>query len=63
MEHFNNYRVLPMGLLSASAAFQRWVEGRLKKHNLLWQRVNSSHEKKYIYPSKNVLGPASMFVF
>ena len=34
------YRVLPMGLLTASAAFQRWVEGRLKKHNLLWQRVN-----------------------
>jgi transposase InsO family protein len=34
------YRVLPMGLLTASAAFQRWVEGCLKKHNLLWQRVN-----------------------
>ena len=34
------YRVLHMGLLTASAAFQRWVEGRLKKHNLLWQRVN-----------------------
>ena len=34
------YRVLPMGLLTASAAFQRWVEGRLKKHNCLWQRVN-----------------------
>jgi hypothetical protein len=34
------YLVLPMGLLTASAAFQRGVEGRLKKHNLLWQRVN-----------------------
>ena len=34
------YRVLPMRLLTASAPFQRWVEGRLKKHNLLWQRVN-----------------------
>ena len=42
------YRVLPMGLLTASAAFQRWVEGRLKKHNLLWQRVNIGDIRRYI---------------
>jgi hypothetical protein len=41
------YRVLPMGLLTASAAFQRWVEGRLKKHNLLWQRVNIGDIGRY----------------
>ncbi len=28
------YRVLPMGLIIDSVAFQRWVQGRLKKHNL-----------------------------
>ena len=42
------YRVLPMRLLTASAAFQRWVEGRLKKHNLLWQRVNIGDIRRYI---------------
>ena len=43
------YRVLPMGLLTASAAFQRWVEGRLKKHNLLWQRVNIGDKSEGTY--------------
>ena len=47
------YRVLPMGLLTASAAFQRWVEGRLKKHNLLWQRVNIGDTSEGTYLDKD----------
>jgi len=40
------YRVLPMGLIIDSVAFQRWVQGRLKKHNLWWQRVNIGEHPK-----------------
>jgi hypothetical protein len=42
-----------MGLLTASAAFQRWVEERLKKHNLLWQRVNIGEPSEGTYLDKD----------
>jgi hypothetical protein len=48
------YRVVPTGLLTASAAFQRWVEDRLKKHNLLWQRANIGDISTLISPERDI---------
>ena len=47
------YRVLPMGLLTTSAAFQRWVEGRLKKHNLLWQEKHDELTPVFVLQIKD----------